>query len=59
MAKAFILIKKMEEAQVMRFPDFSKVFEVEYDVSRVGIGGIFSQDRHLIVYFSKKLNDSG
>lgn len=42
-SKAFKEIKsRMMNALVMRLPDFSKVFEVAYDTSRVGVGGVLS-----------------
>ena len=57
--KAFNEIKqKMTEASVMRLPDLTKPFEVEFDASGTSIGGILSQERHPIAYFIKKLNDA-
>jgi hypothetical protein len=49
--------KKMIEALLMQLPDFTKVFEVEYNASRVGIGGILSKKHHYVAYFSEKLNE--
>ena len=56
-AKAFNEVKqKMTEAPVMRLPNFTKPFEVECDASSIGLGGVLSQERHPIAYFSEKLN---
>ena len=41
----------------MRLPDFTKVFEVEYDTSRVGIGETLSKKHHYVAYFGEKLNE--
>ena len=49
--------KKMTEVPVMHLADFAKLFEVECDASGLGIGGVLSQERHPIAYFSEKLND--
>ena len=58
-AKAFNEVKqKMTEAPVMRLLDFTKPFEVECDASSIGIGGVLSQERQPIAYFSEKLNDA-
>jgi len=46
----------MTQALVMRLSDFSKVFEIMCDASDIGIGGVFSQEKHPIVFFSEKLS---
>ncbi|GJU62754.1 RNA-directed DNA polymerase [Tanacetum coccineum] len=52
-AKAFDILK----AKVTELPNFDKVFQVECDASRVGIGGVLSQNQS-IDFFSEKLNDA-
>ena len=57
--KAFNEVKqKMIEAPIMRLPDFTKPFEVEWDALGIGIKGVLSQMYHPIAYFCEKLNDA-
>ena len=46
----------MTSALILALLDFSKTFEIECDASGVGIGAILMQEKHLIAYFSEKLN---
>ena len=54
---AFVILKeKLCFAPVLTLPDFTKAFEIEYDVFAMRIGVVLMQDRRPIVYFSEKLS---
>ena len=56
--QAFEDLKKVViEEPVLALPDHTKVFEIQTDASDIAIGGIIMQDRHLIIFESRKLND--
>lgn len=48
----------MTEAPILCLLDFSKAFEVAVDASNVRIGGVLSQEGHLVAYINKKLSNA-
>ncbi|GKA19633.1 putative reverse transcriptase domain-containing protein [Tanacetum coccineum] len=53
---AFQVVKeKLTTTPILILPDFSKVFELHTDASKVAIGGVLSQGGRHVAYFSEKL----
>ncbi|GJY09708.1 retrotransposon gag domain, retroviral aspartyl protease [Tanacetum coccineum] len=53
---AFTTLKQaLLSTLVLRLPDFSKTFVVEYDASSAGVGAILSQEEHPVTYFTYEL----
>ena len=56
-SKGFQSIKeRLCSASILTQPNFDLLFKVECDVSGVGIGEVLTQSKHLLAYFSEKLN---
>jgi hypothetical protein len=54
--EAFLTLKKLlTTAPVLAQPDIEKPFDVYYDASGTGIGGVFMQDGRAIAYASRQL----
>ena len=53
-----MLKQKFIEKPILALPNFSKVFQVDYDASGTAIGSILSQEGRPVAYFSEKLNDA-
>lgn len=49
--------RKMTEAPIHVFPDFNKVFDVDYDTLNVGIGSMPSQEGKPVTFFNEKLKN--
>lgn len=53
-----LLKKKITKRQILRLPDFKKLFQVCYDASCTAIGAVLNQEDKPVAFFSEKLNES-
>jgi hypothetical protein len=55
--KAFCDIKKVISQEVLlRFPDFTKPFDIHTDASDLQLGAVISQSNHPLAFYSRKLS---
>ena len=56
--EAFEKLKVVVSSEpVLRLPDFELPFEVHTDASDKAISGVLVQEKHLVAYESRKLNE--
>ena len=48
----------MSSESMLRLPDFELPFKIHTDASNKAIGGVLVQEKHIVAYESRKLNDA-